>query len=146
MRRDDGDSGGDVLPAESLPGLVARLGDDLSRLVDSKLSLLKIELRDDLRSYLRGAVGVFAGVVVVAVGFGLVGVAVAFLASTLLARSMDLSRSAAQAIGFAAAGLLFMGGGTLVAGLAARRLKHTDLAPEQTIRELASDRDWLLNR
>jgi len=146
MRRDDGDSGGDVLPAESLPGLVARLGEDLSGLVDSKLGLLKIELRDELRSYLRGAVGVFAGGVVVAVGFGLVGVAVAFLASTLLAWSMDLSRAAAQVIGFAAAGLLLMCAGTLVAGLAARRLKHTDLAPEQTIRELASDRDWLLNR
>ena len=146
MRRDDGDSGGDVLPAESLPGLVARLGEDLSRLVDTKLGLLKIELRDDLRSYMRGAVGVFAGGVVVAVGFGLVGVAVAFLASTLLAWSMDLSRSAAQVIGFAAAGLLFRGGGTLIASLAGRRLKRTDVAPEQTMRELASDRDWLLNR
>jgi uncharacterized membrane protein YqjE len=146
MRRDDGDSGGDAFPAESLPGLVARLGEDLSQLVDSKLALLKIELRDDLRSYLRGAAGIAAGAVVLAVGLGLVGVAVAFLASTLLAWSLDLSRPMAQGIGFVAAGLLFMGGGTLVAGLAARRLRHTDPVPEQTMRELATDRDWLLNR
>ena len=146
MRRDDGDSGGDVLPAESLPGLVARLGEDLSGLVDSKLGLLKIELRDELRSYRRGVVGVLAGGVVVAVGLGLVGVALAFLASTLLVWSLDLGRPMAQGIGFVAAGLLFIGGGTLVAGLAARRLRHTDPVPEQTMRELATDRDWLLNR
>jgi hypothetical protein len=60
MHRSDGIHGADTpSPSDSLPALVGRLGEDLSR-VDSKLSLLKIEIQDDLHSYLRGAVHVVA--------------------------------------------------------------------------------------
>lgn len=69
--------------AESLPALVGRLSEDLTTLLDSKLSLFQLELKEDLRSYLRGGIRVGAGVLVAGVGFGLVSAATALLLSTL---------------------------------------------------------------
>ena len=144
MHRSDGIHGTDTSsPSDSLPALVGRLGEDLSRLVDSKLSLLKIEIQDDLRSYLRGAVHVVAAGAVAAVGFGLVSVGVALFGASLLAQSASLSWPTAQATGFVVIGLLFMAGGVIVARLAIARLKYTDAAPERSIRELERDRKWL---
>ena len=50
MHRSDGIRGGADTPppSDSLPALVGRLGEDLTRLVDSKLGLLKIEIRDSI--------------------------------------------------------------------------------------------------
>jgi len=144
MRRSNGTPGAETSSAsESLPALVGRLGEDLSRLVDSKLSLLKIEIQDDLHAYLRNAVRAIAAGVVAAVGFGLVSVGVALFASTLLAQSEGLSRLTAQALGFVATGLSLLVGGVVVASLSVRRLKHTDLVPGRSILELERDREWL---
>ena len=144
MHRFDGIHGADTsAPSDSLPELVGRLGEDLSRLVDSKLSLLKIEIQDDLRSYLRGAVHVVAAGAVAAVGFGLVSVGVALFAATLLAQSASLSWPTAQATGFVVIGLFFMAGGVIVATRAVARLKQTDPTPERSIGELERDKKWL---
>ena len=144
MHRSDGIPGADApSPSDSLPALVGRLGEDLSRLVDSKLSLLKIEIQDDLRSYLRGAAQAVAAGAVAAVGFGLVSVGVALFGANLLAQSASLSWPAAQATSFVVIGLLFMAVGAIVARLAVTRLKHADPTPERSIRELERDRKWL---
>jgi len=144
MQRSDGIHGVETsTSSDSLPALVGRLGEDLTRLVDSKLSLLKIEIRDDLHSYLRGAVHVVAAGAVAAVGFGLVSIGVALFAATLLVQSESLSWPTAQATGFVVTGLLFLGAGAIVARLAFARLKHTDPAPERSIQELERDREWL---
>ena len=129
--------------SDSLPALVGRLGEDLTHLVDSKLSLLKIEIRDDLHSYLRGAVHVVAAGVVAAVGFGLVSIGVTLFAATLLVKSASLSWPTAQATGFVVVGLLFLGGGAIVARLAIARLTDIDATPERSIQELERDRKWL---
>src|SRR4030095_4957993 len=76
--------------AESLPALVGRLSEDLTTLVDSKLSLFKLEVKEDLRSYLRGGIRVGAGVLVAGVGFGLVSAATA-LCSRLSWRRPSIS-------------------------------------------------------
>ena len=144
MQRSDGIHGADTSsPSDSLPALVGRLGEDLSRLVDTKLSLLKIEIQDDLHSYLRGAVHVVAAGAAAAVGFGLVSVGVALFGARLLAQSASLSWPTAQATGFFVIGLLFMAGGVIVARLAIARLKDTDPTPERSIQELERDRKWL---
>jgi len=144
MHRSDGIPGADTsTPSDSLPVLVGRLGEDIGRLVDSKLNLLKIEIQDDLRSYFRGAVQVVAAGAVAAVGFGLVSVGVALFVATLLARSGSLSGPTAQATGFVAIGLLFVGGGAIVGRLALARLKRADPIPERSIQELERDRKWL---
>jgi uncharacterized membrane protein YqjE len=144
MHRSDGIHGTDTSSSsDSLPALVGRLGEDLSRLVDTKLSLLKIEIQDDLHSYLRGAVQVVAAGAAAAVGFGLVSVGVALFGATLLAQSASLSWPTAQVTAFVVIGFLFMGGGVIVARLAIARLKYTDATPERSIRELERDREWL---
>jgi hypothetical protein len=144
MHRSDRTHGTDASsPSDTLPALVGRLGEDLSRLVDSKLRLLKIEIQDDLHSYLRGAVHVVAAGAIAAVGFGSMSVGVALFTATLLAQSASLSWPTAQAVGFVAMGLLFMAGGMIVAKLAIARLKYTDATPERSIGELERDRKWL---
>jgi uncharacterized membrane protein YqjE len=144
MQRSDGIHGMETSSAsDSLPALVGRLGEDLTRLVDSKLSLLKIEIQDDLHSYFRGVVHVVAAGAVAVVGFGLVSVSVALFAASLLAELASLSWHTAQAAGFAVLGFLFMAGGVIVARLAIARLQYTDPTPERSIRELERDREWL---
>ena len=43
---------------ESLPSLVGRLGDDVMQLFDTKLSLLKVELREEANAYARGGIAI----------------------------------------------------------------------------------------
>jgi uncharacterized membrane protein YqjE len=129
--------------AESLPALVGRLSEDLTTLVDSKLSLFKLEVKEDLRSYLRGGIRVGAGVLMAGVGFGLVSAATALLLSTLLAKAVDLTPPSAYALGFVLVGLLFMVGGLIVARRATHRLMQTDAAPQGSLQELEKDREWL---
>jgi uncharacterized membrane protein YqjE len=130
-------------PAESLPALVGRLSADLTTLVDSNLSLFKLEVKEDLRSYLRGGIRVGAGVLVAGVGFGLVSAATALLLSTLLAKAVDLTPPLAYALGFVLVGLHFMIGGLIVARRATHRLMQTDAAPQRSLQELEKDREWL---
>lgn len=133
--------------ADSLPALIGRLGEDLTMLVDSKLTLLKIEVKEDLlsyiRAYIRGGIRVGVGGLVAAVGFGLVSAAAALMVSTLLGKAVDLSLRAAYSLGFVAVGVLLMIGGLVGAGRAAHRLGATEMVPEQSIRELEKDREWL---
>lgn len=130
-------------PADSLPALVGRLGEDLMVLVDSKLSLLKIELKEDLGAYVRGGIRVGVGGLAMAVGFGCVSVAAALAVSMLLANALDLGPPAAYSAGFVVVGVVFMIGGLVVAKQAARRLMATELAATRSAEELTKDREWL---
>ena len=70
---------------ENLPGLFTRLGDDVMRLFDTKFSLLKVEVKEDVNAFLRGTILIAAGAVVAVIGFALVNVAlIAFSSSSLL--------------------------------------------------------------
>ena len=51
---------------DSLPALFAKMADELTQLFDTKLALLRAELKEEVSSYTRGAITiVIAGVVVV---------------------------------------------------------------------------------
>ena len=128
---------------ETLPALVGRLGEDLATLIDSKLSLLKLELQEDLRSYVWGLIRLGGGVLVTAVGVGLVSAAIALFLSSFLATALDLSPPAAYALGFLLVGMVFVVGGLVVAMRAARQLGAPHVAPARSLEELAKDRDWL---
>jgi uncharacterized membrane protein YqjE len=129
-------------PAANLPALVGRLGEDLVTLLDSKLRLLKIEVRDDLTSYLRGSIAVGAGGLVAAVGFALLNVALAFVVAGLLEESA-LGQPARYAIGFAITGAVYVVAGVVVVLMAKARLVRLDLTPERTVAELGKDREWV---
>src|SRR5256885_11054596 len=72
---------------EHIPGLLSRLGDDVTQLLDTKLSLLKVEVKEDVQAYVRGGVLIGVGGVIAVIGFTLLNVAVTIAGSTLFAQS-----------------------------------------------------------
>ena len=129
---------------ESLPTLFSRLGDDVMQLFDTKLSLLKVELKEEANAYARGGAMIAIGGVIAAIGFALLNVAVAFGISVLLA-GVDISQAARYAIGFLAAGLLYLIVGGIIVSTMKNRLAKQSLVPDRTVEELRKDKQWLKN-
>lgn len=92
--------------------LLARLGDDVVRLVDGKLSLIKLDVEEQIRDYARVLTVRAVAAVVVAVGVTLVAAGVAFAIAAALPPSLEplLARS----IAFALVGALGVGTGVAV--------------------------------
>src|SRR5215210_8989491 len=84
---------------ESLPSLFTRLGDDVMQLFDTKMSLLKVEMKEEANAYARSGAMIAVGGIIAAIGFALLNVALAFGISTLFGNT-DLSQPARYAIGF----------------------------------------------
>jgi uncharacterized membrane protein YqjE len=130
--------------SESLPSLVSRLGDDVMQLFDTKLSLLKVEIKEDVDAYVSSGVGIGLGSIIAAIGFALLNVAVAFGVSTLFANA-DLSQAAKYALGFVVTGIFYMIVGGIVILAMKNRLAKSDLVPNRTLEELRKDKQWLKN-
>ncbi len=129
---------------ETLPGLVSRLGEDVMQLFDTKLSLLRVELKEEANAYARGGIAISLGAIVAAVGFALLNVAVAFGVSTLFADT-DLTQPAKYAIGFVVTGLFYVIVGGIVILTVKNRLAKHDLVPSRTVEELRKDKQWVKN-
>jgi uncharacterized membrane protein YqjE len=129
---------------ESLPSLFSRLGDDVMQLFDTKMSLLKVELKEEANAYARGGALIAVGGVIAAIGFALLNVAVAFGISILLA-NVDISQPAKYAIGFLAAGVLYLIVGAIIVTAMKSRLAKQHLVPDRTVEELRKDKQWLKN-
>jgi uncharacterized membrane protein YqjE len=127
---------------DDLPSLVERLFSDVAQLFDQKLALLKVELKEEVNAYIRGGIVIMAAGVVVAVGFALANVALAFAVSTLFS-TMDLTQPARYALGFVITGLAYLLIGTVVILITKNRLAQQGLVPRRTVRELQRDKDWL---
>ena len=129
---------------ESLPSLFSRLGDDVMQLFDTKMSLLKVELKEEANAYARGGAMIAVGGVIAAIGFALLNVALAFGVSTLLA-NVDISQPAKYAIGFLAAGVVYLLVGAIMVTSMKNRLAKQNLVPNRTVEELRKDKQWLKN-
>ena len=129
---------------ESLPSLFSRLGDDVMQLFDTKMSLLKVEIKEEASEYARDGVMIGAGGIIAAVGFALLNVALAFGISTLFANT-DLSQAAKYAIGFLSAGVLYLIIGSVIMMTMKNRLAKQSLVPDRTVAELRKDKQWLKN-
>ena len=129
---------------ESLPSLFGRLGDDVMQLFDTKMSLLKVELKEEANTYVRGGTMIAVGGVVAAIGLALLNVALAFGVSLLL-NSVDISQPARYAIGFLAAGVLYLIIGAVIVSAMKSRLAKQSLVPDRTVAELRKDKQWLKN-
>lgn len=127
---------------EKLPSLFGRLGDDVTKLLDTKLSLLKVEIKEDVNAYIRGGVLIAGGGVVAAIGFALLNVAVAFFVSTLFANT-GLSQPAKYALGFVITGALYLIVGGVLVVMMKNRLAAQGIVPERTVEELQKDKEWL---
>lgn len=127
---------------ESLPALFGRLGDDVMQLLDTKLSLLKVEVKEDADVYIRGGVMIGIGGVIAAIGFALLNVAVAFGVSTLFADT-NLSQPARYALGFVITGVLYLIIGAIIVVVMKNRLAKRNPVPNRTVEELRKDKQWL---
>jgi len=129
---------------ESLPTLISRLGDDVVQLFDTKVSLLKVELKEEANAYARGGIMIAAGGVVAAIGFALLNVALAFGISTLFSET-NLTQPARYAIGFVTAGVLYLIVGAIIISSVKSKLAKQNLVPDRTVEELRKDKQWLKN-
>ena len=129
---------------ESLPSLFSRLGDDVMQLFDTKMSLLKVELKEEATAYASSGVMIGVGGIIAAIGFALLNVALAFGISTLFADTA-LSQPAKYAIGFVTAGVLYLVIGAIIISAMKSRLAKQNLIPDRTVEELRKDKQWLKN-
>ena len=129
---------------ESLPSLFSRLGDDVMQLFDTKMSLLKVELKEEANNYARGGAMIAVGGVIAAIGFALLNVALAFGIATLLS-NIDIGQPAKYAIGFVTVGVLYLIVGAIIVTTMKNRLAKQNLVPDRTVAELRKDKQWLKN-
>ncbi|HEX5732009.1 MAG TPA: phage holin family protein [Blastocatellia bacterium] len=127
---------------ESLPQLIGRLGEDLTSLIDTKLSLLKIEIKEDVDAYTRHGVTMAIAGVIAVVGFALLNVAIAFLVSTLF-EGTELSQPVRYALGFIITASAYLIAGGVMIARTKNRLAKQDLVPNRSVKELERDKEWI---
>jgi uncharacterized membrane protein YqjE len=125
---------------ENLPALFGRLGDDVMKLLDTKLTLLQVEVKEDANLYVHGAVVMGVGGVIAAVGFALLNIAVAFFVSKAFAFPDPRLN---YAMGFVVTGAVYLliGGGIVM--VMKKRLAKRELVPRRSVEELRKDKQWL---
>jgi uncharacterized membrane protein YqjE len=125
-----------------LPSLFERLAEDVTKLFDQKLTLLKIEVKEEADAYLRGIIAIGAGAIVAGVGFAMANIALAFALSTLFSGT-SLSQPARYALSFVITGAAYLVIGTAVILIAKKRLATQGIIPRRTVQELGRDKEWL---
>jgi uncharacterized membrane protein YqjE len=126
---------------ENIPVLFGRLSDGVMTLLDTKLSLLKVEIKEDVNGYISGAVKILIGGIIAAVGFAILNVAIALFAGFLLPNSLDPFMR--FALGFVLTGALYLIIGGIFIVTAKNRLAKQDIVPERSVNELRKDKEWL---
>jgi uncharacterized membrane protein YqjE len=126
---------------QELPVLFGKLGDEVMQLMDTKLNLLKVEVKEEANQYVRDGALVGTGGIVATVGFALFNVAVALLVSTLF----PFSQTVNFALGFVVTGLVYMIIGAIVLVTMKNRLGKRALVPKTSVEELRKDKQWLKN-
>ena len=127
---------------QNLATLFSRLTDDLTKLFDAKLELLKTELKEEVSSYVSGVSLILAGAVVGVVGFALLNVGIAFFVSMLF-DSANLSPAARYGVGFIITALFYLVIGVIIILVAKKRLAEQSFIPERSALELKRDKQWL---
>lgn len=126
---------------EQLPSLFGRLGDDVMKLLDTKLSLLKVEVTEDINALVRNAVLIGVGGFIAAIGFALLNIALALGISAFMPQ--DWQQASRYAVGFVLTGVLYLIIGGIIVMVMKNRLAHTGLVPNRSVEELRKDKEWL---
>ena len=126
---------------EGLPALFGRLSEGVTTLLDTKLSLLKVEIKEDVSAYTRNAITILIGGIIAAVGFAIVNVAVALFVGSLMPETMD--PVVRLALGFVITGALYLIVGAFFIIKAKNRLAKQDIVPNRSVDELRKDKEWL---
>lgn len=135
---------------ESLPALFGRLGDDVMTLLDTKLSLVKVELKEDATIYARAGTLMGVGAVVAVIGFALVNVAIALFISMLFANDdaatvVQRYGPGSYGLGFLITGIVYLVIGGILAYVGKNRLAARSPVPNRSVDELRKDKQWLKN-
>jgi uncharacterized membrane protein YqjE len=135
---------------EHLPTLFGRLGDDVMRLVDTKLSLIKVELKEDAGFYARNGALTAVGAMIALIGFTLVNVAVAFFIANFF--GSDAPGAVAQkfgptayGLGFLITGVVYLVVGGIIVLMMKSRLAAYNPVPNRSLDEIRKDKQWLKN-
>ena len=126
---------------QELPALFGRLSDSVMTLLDTKLSLLKVEIKEDADAYISGGTKIGIGAVIAGVGFALVNVAIALYVATLLPETW--SQPVRYATGFVLTGLLYLIIGGIIIVTVKNRLAKRNLVPSRSVQELQRDKQWI---
>lgn len=129
---------------ENLPHLFTRLGDDVTQLFDMKMSLLRVEVKEEVTAFLKAGIGIAVAAIVALLGFALVSVAAADGIATLLTNN-GFSQTGASALGFVIVGLVYVIVGSIVGLIMKSRLSKQSLVPNRTVDEFRKDKAWLKN-
>jgi uncharacterized membrane protein YqjE len=127
---------------QDLPALVQQLAENVTKLLDQKITLLRVELKEEIAAYVRSSIVIAAGAIVAGVGFALANIALAFVVSTLFS-GLAWSQPAKYALGFFITGLGYLVIGALVIVITKNRVAKLGLVPRRTMHELEKDKDWL---
>ena len=127
---------------ENLPALLTRLGDDVTQLFDTKMSLLKVEVKEDVNAFLHAGIGIAIAAIVALMGFALASMAGAIGISILL-ENVNLSQAGRYGLGFIIVGAVYLVVGTSVALVMKGRLSKQGLVPNRTVDEFRKDKEWL---
>jgi uncharacterized membrane protein YqjE len=134
---------------ENLPALLGRLGDDVMRLVDTKLSLVKVELKEDASFYARNGAMTAVGAMVALIGFALLNVAVAFFISNFFANGSATTAErftpTSYGLGFLITGVLYIVIGGVMVLVMKNKLAAYNPVPTTTLDEIRKDKQWLKN-
>jgi uncharacterized membrane protein YqjE len=120
--------------AASFGSLVNRLLEEILRLLDQKLTLLKLELREELGAAVRRTALLAIGGAVAALGSFLLIVALAVWVGELVGSIPG---------GFAIVGGVFALGGVILLLSMRRQLAEQHFVPRQTVQELRRDAEWI---
>ena len=131
------------LEIEGLPAMLGRLGDNVMTLVDAKIGLAKVELKEEAAAYGSKIALIAVGGVLAAIGFALLNVAIAFFMARLFFYSFTPPIS--YALGFVVTGALYLVIGGILVVVMKNRLAALSPAPERTIEEFRKDKQWLKN-
>jgi uncharacterized membrane protein YqjE len=127
---------------ENLPVLLTRLGDDVTQLFDTKMSLLKVEVKEDVNAFLQAGIGIAVAAMIALIGFALASVAAA-LGISILLENTNLSQAGRHGLGFLIMGAAYLLIGTIVALVMKGRLSKQSLVPNRTVDEFRKDKAWL---
>ncbi len=148
-RRADAPLAQPAIDVENLPALLGRLGDDVMRLVDTKLSLVKVELKEDASFYARNGALTAVGAMVALIGFALLNVAVAFFISNFFANDAATTAErftpTSYGLGFLITGVIYIVVGGVIVLVMKNRLAAYNPVPTTTLDEIRKDKQWLKN-
>jgi uncharacterized membrane protein YqjE len=126
---------------EGLPAMLGRLSDQVMTLVDAKIGLVKVELKEEATAYGSNIAMITVGGMIAAIGFALLNVAIAFFMARLFFYSFTPPIS--YALGFLVTGVLYLVIGGILVVVMKNRLAAINPAPERTLEEFRKDKQWL---